>query len=167
MAEAAASVTFAEPKEKKGLVKRLLPPLLLLLAGAVAGAGGMFFAVPMLAAPGTPPKPPAPKVAPLEYVEIENSFTSNLRDTGRFMQVKIAVSTQGGEPVVEAVKRHQVAIVAAVLGVLADTGEAELSAPGGRDTLTRRMRIAINDVLQRKSGIAGIDDVFLTSFVMQ
>ena len=164
MAEAA--VTLTEPKAKKGLLKRLFP-LLLLLLGLGAGAGGMFLAAPMLAGPADAPKPPTPKVAPLEYVEIDNSFTSNLRDTGRFMQVKIAVSTQGGKPVVDAVERHKVAIIAAVLGVLADTSEAELSAPNGRDALTRRMRIAINDLLQRKSGIAGIDDVFLTSFVMQ
>ncbi len=162
----ASPISFAEPKEKKSPAKRLLP-LLLLLLGLGAGAGGMFFAAPMLSAPAAAPKPPAPKVAPLEYVEIDNSFTSNLRDTGRFMQVKVAVSTQGGKTVVEAVERHKVAIIAAVLGVLADTSEAEISAANGRDALTRRMRIAINDVLQRKSGIAGIDDVFLTSFVMQ
>jgi flagellar basal body-associated protein FliL len=29
------------------------------------------------------------------------------------------------------------------------------------------MRLGINDVLQRKSGIAGVDDVFLTSFILQ
>ena len=163
----AAPIAFAEPKARKSLGKRLLLPMVLLLAGIGAGAGAMFFVEPMLSAPAAAPKPPTPKVAPLEYVEIDNSFTSNLRDTGRFVQVKVAVSTQGGQPVVEAVKRHQVAIIAAVLGVLADPREADLAAEGGRDILTRRMRIAINDVLQRKSGIAGIDDVFLTSFVMQ
>ena len=81
--------------------------------------------------------------------------------------MKIAISTQGGPPVAEAVKRHHVAIVAAVLDILADTREEDLASPGGRDVLTRKMRLSINDVLQRKSGIAGVDDVFLTSFVMQ
>jgi flagellar FliL protein len=112
-------------------------------------------------------KPPEPQVAPLEYVELPNSFTANLKDTGRFVQVKIAISTQGGPPVVEAVERHRVAIVAAVLSILTDSTEEDLQANGGRDALARKMRIAINDVLQRKSGIAGVDDVFLTSFVLQ
>ncbi|MCG2841959.1 flagellar basal body-associated FliL family protein [Sandaracinobacter sp. RS1-74] len=166
MAEAIASATTAEAAPRKGGVKRLLLPIVLLLAGAAAGVAGSMFAPALLPAAG-PEKPPAPKVAPLEYVEIENSFTANMKDTGRFVQVKIAVSTQGGAPVVEAVKRHQVAIVSAVLGVLAEAGEADLNAPGGREALAKRMRVAINDVLQRKSGIAGIDDVFLTSFLMQ
>ncbi len=162
----APSVTLAPDTRKPGLLKRLLLPVLLLVAGAVAGAAGSVF-VPKLIPRSAAEKPPAAEVAPLEYVEIENSFTSNLKDTGRFVQMKIAISTQGGAPVVEAVKRHHVAIVAAVLGVLAETGEGELSAPGGREALARRMRVVINDVLQRKSGLAGVDDVFLTSFVLQ
>jgi flagellar FliL protein len=147
-------------------LKRLILPFLMLVGGAAAGAAGAILVPPLLPQAGAQ-KPPPPKVAPLEYLEIENSFTANLKDTGRFVQVKIAVSTQGGQPVLEAVKRHHVAIVSAVLGVLAETTEGELSASGGRDALTARMRIAINDILQRKSGIAGIDDVFLTSFVLQ
>ncbi len=165
MVDTPAAVTLGAPP-RPGLLKRLLLPLLLVLGGAAAGVGGALSVPKLLPQPADAPKP-APKVAPLEYVEIENSFTANLKDTGRFAQVKIAVSTQGGQPVVEAVKRHNIAIVAAVLAILADTGEAELTSTGGRDALARRMRLAINDVLQRKSGIAGVDDVFLTSFVLQ
>jgi flagellar FliL protein len=167
MAEAV--VAGAEAPAKKGLLKRLMLPLILLLAGAGGGAAGAIFVPTLLPQSGAAGKeaPPEPTVAPLEYVEIDNSFTANLKDTGRFIQVRIAISTQGGPPIVEAVERHRVAIVAAVLGVLAETGEADIGAAGGREALTRRMRIAINDVLQRKSGIAGVDDVFLTSFVLQ
>lgn len=156
----------ADAPAKKGLIARLLLPLLLLIGGAAAGAAGALLVPPLLPQAG-PAKPPAPKVAPLEYVEIDNSFTANLKDTGRFLQVRIAISTQGGAPVVEAVERHKVAIIAAVLAVLAETGEADIMAPGGREALTRKMRIAVNDVLQRKSGIAGVDEVFLVSFVLQ
>lgn len=175
----AESLTFADepPKAKKGgKLKRILLPLLLLVVGLGAGAAGMYFAPTLLpgllpAASGEAgqlqPKPPAPKVSPLTYVELPNSFTSNLKGSGRFIQVKIAISTHGGPPVVEAVERHRVAIVAAVLQILAETSEDDLEAPGGRDRLTGRMRMAINDVLQRKSGVAGVDDVFLTSFVVQ
>lgn len=164
MPDAPAAAAGAAPK--KGLFTRLLLPLLLLVGGAAAGAAGAIF-VPTLLPPGGDAKPPEPEVAPLEYVELPNSFTSNLKDSGRFIQVKIALSTQGGQPVVEAVERHRVAITAAVLDILADTNESDLAAAGGREALTRRMRIAINDVLQRKSGVAGVDDVFLTSFVLQ
>ena len=161
-----AAITPATEAPRPGLLKRLMLPLLLVIAGAAAGAAGAILAPTLLPQSGEM-KPPAPQIAPLQYVEIDNSFTANLKDSGRFVQVKIAISTQGGAPVVEAVKRHHVAIVSSVLGTLAETSEAELTAPGGREALARRMRIVINDVLQRKSGIAGIDDVFITSFVLQ
>lgn len=152
---------------RSGLVKRLALPLLFLVTGVAAGVGGAIFVPPLLPAAENPDKAPTPRHAPLEYVEIDNSFTANLKDTGRFVQVRVAISTQGGQPVVDAVERHRIAIIAAVLAILADTGEEELAAPDGRDRLTRRMRVSINDVLQRKSGIAGVDDVFLTSYVVQ
>jgi flagellar FliL protein len=163
---AAAAAPSEEPPKKKGLLARLLLPLLLLVGGAAAGAAGAVFVPTLMPAKGVEDKP-APEVAPLQYVEIPTPFTANLKDTGRFVQVKIAISTQGGQPVVEAVERHQVAIVAEVLGVLTDTSEEELSTSAGREALARRMRLGINDVLQRKSGIAGVDDVFLTSFILQ
>ncbi len=161
-----AAITPATEAPRPGLLKRLMLPLLLVIAGAAAGAAGAILAPTLLPQSGEK-KPPAPQIAPLQYVEIDNSFTANLKDTGRFVQVKIAISTQGGQPVVEAVERHHVAIVSAVLAQLADTDEARLVQPGGREALARSMRMAINDVLQRKSGIAGVDDVFITSFVLQ
>lgn len=180
MADALTVTEDAPPEaaKKPGLVKRLLVPLLFLLVGLAAGAGGML-AAPMLlpdlfpaaegpAEDGAPaPKPRKVKQAPLSYIELDNSFTANLKDSGRYIQVKIAMSTHGGEPVAQAVEQHKVAIVAATLAVLADTTQADLEAPGGRERLAARMRMAINDVLMRKSGAAGIDDVFLTSFVVQ
>lgn len=168
MAEAGvvlADAAAAAPK-RKSLLARLLVPLLMLLIGVGAGAGGALL-VPPLLGEATAEKPPKPQAAPLQYVEIKNDFTVNLKDTGRFAQVKIAVSTQGGQPIVDAIERHQVAIVAAVLDVLADTPEEMLASADGRRRLAASMRNAINDVLRRKAGVAGVDDVFLTSFVMQ
>jgi flagellar basal body-associated protein FliL len=162
-----ATIELADAPPKKSLLARILLPLLMLIGGAAAGAAGAIFAPTLLPSTQGKEKPETPEVAPLEYVELPSPFTANLKDTGRFVQVKIAISTQGGPPVVEAVERHRVAITAEVLGVLTDTGEEELATAGGREALARRMRIAINDVLQRKSGIAGVDDVFLTSFILQ
>jgi flagellar basal body-associated protein FliL len=168
MADAVALSPEPEAK-KKGLAGRLLMPLLLLVVGASAGAAGAFFLPTLMPQAGEAQHRPTPKVeiGPLEYVEIDHSFTANLKDTGRFVQVRIAISTNGGQPVVEAIERHEPAIIATVLGALAETTEADISAPGGREALTRRMRLAINDLLQRKSGLAGVDDVFLTSFIVQ
>ncbi len=159
--------------KRRGLLARLILPLVLVLAGAGAGAAGMHWAPGLLpagllgAAEGDAKLRRVPKPAPLTYVEIDNSFTANLRDSGRFVQVRIALSTLGGDPVVQAVDRHRPALVAAVLQVLADAEEREIASREGRAQLTDRMRRAINDMLQRKAGIAGIDEVFLVSFVLQ
>ncbi len=166
MAEAVTLSPDGPPAKKPGLLKRILLPFILLLLGIGGGAAGAWL-LPAYLPSAQPPRPPAPHVAPLEYVPIDNSFTANLKDSGRFIQVKIAISTNGGSPVVEAVERHKVPIIAAVLGVLADTKETDLELPGGRDKLATSMRIVINDVLQRKSGVAGVDEVFITSFVLQ
>ncbi|MCS6987007.1 MAG: flagellar basal body-associated FliL family protein [Sphingomonadaceae bacterium] len=166
----AITVTEETPPRKGGKLKSLLLGLGLLLAGAGLGTVGTLFApklLPGLFPPEQAPKPPKPQVAPLTYVELPGSLTANLRDSDRYIQVRIALSTHGGTTVAEAVDRHKLAITAAALGVLTDTTEADLSAPGGRDRLATRMRIAINDVLQRKSGVTGIDDVLFTSFVVQ
>ncbi|WP_448585264.1 flagellar basal body-associated FliL family protein [Thermaurantiacus sp.] len=168
MAEAL-TITEEDPdttRRKPGLLKRLLLPLLMLIIGAGGGAAAMYFLPSLLPVAG-PPKPPAPKVAPLTYIELDNSFTANLKGSARFIQVKLALSTHGGDTVAQAVERHRPAIIAAVLATLSETTPEDLEAPGGRDRLTTRMRMAINDVLQRKSGVAGVDDVFLTSFVVQ
>ncbi len=168
MAEAAAinQATTAEAG-KKGLLSRVMLPLVMLLAGAAGGAAGAIFMPTLMPVKLSAEKPVTPHVAPLQYLEIDNAFTSNLRDTGRFVQVRVAISTQGGSPVIEAVERHKPAIVAAILSILAESSEEDLQDGAGRERLARRMRIAINDVLQRKSGIAGIDDVFLVNFVLQ
>jgi flagellar basal body-associated protein FliL len=182
MAEAAPATGIvaedADPPKKKGGLMKLLIPVAALVIGVGGGLGVGMFAPHLL--PGGAPQAAAdedgtqtarpratPRVAPLEYVEIDNNFTSNMKDTGRFIQIRIAVSTHGGKPVLDALERHRLAIISVVLNELAATTEAQLNAPGGRDDLTRRIRIAVNDLLQRKSGIAGIDDVFLTSFVVQ
>lgn len=176
MAEALTVTEEVTEPKKPGLLKRLLVPALMLIVGLGGGAAAMFFLPQM--APGFLPEtqgedgPPVPKPrkskpAPLAYIELDNSFTANLRDTGRYIQVKIALSTHGGPAVAQAVEQHRVAIVAATLGVLAETTQEDLDAPGGRDRLAAKMRDAINSVLMRKSGAAGIDDVLLTSFVVQ
>lgn len=161
MAEAA--IDTAKPA---GRMKRLLLPLALLMGGIAAGGAAAWFLPPLLGGAHAPDKP-KPEVAPLEYVEIDNSFTAALKDSGRYVQLRIAISTNGGKTVVDAVARHKVALIAAVLSVIADTSQSDLDAPGGRDRLARQMRLAINDVLQRKSGLAGVDDVFITSFIVQ
>ncbi len=142
---------------------------------AGAGAGGAGAAIGLLKfAPAmvrggheTVEAAAAPAKAPVEYVEIDNAFTSNLVDTGRYLQVRIAISSSGGPPVVAAMTTHKPAIISAVLSVLGELGEPDVADRNAKDRLRGKIRTAINDVLSRKAGLAGVSEVFITSLVVQ
>ncbi len=109
---------------------------------------------------------PAPG-APVEYVEIENAFTSNLVDTGRYLQVRLSVSTRGGEPVVTAITQHKPALISAVLSVLGECSEADVADRAAKDKLRARLKTVLGDTLKAKGVPNAIDEVFFTSLVVQ
>ena len=160
-----------EPKAKKAGKGGAALKLLLVVAaaggGAVAGGLGAVAALSGLPAGLTSHASPVKEVAPLAYVELDNAFTSNLVDTGRFLQLRIAVSTTGGPATVAALQQHKLAIVSAVLGVLGDLSEVDVSGAPAKAKLRLKLRETIDLVLRQKANTAGIDEVFLTSLVVQ
>lgn len=167
-----ADPTPAMPAPATPKVRKPLGPLVLLLAAVVGGAlggGGAVVGSSLLGVGGGghAAEPAAASAHPIEYVELDNAFTSNLVDTGRYLQLRIAVSTTGGLPVTAALTQHKLAIVSAVLGVLGEMGEADVANRAAKDRLRGAVRTAINTVLKRKAAVAGIDEVFFTSLVVQ
>jgi flagellar basal body-associated protein FliL len=160
----------AAPAAKKpGLLVRLLP-MVTLVIGAVAGGAGA--AIGLVAAGGLgggggAAAPAHHPPEPVQYVEIDNAFTSNLVDTGRYLQLRLSVSTTGGEEVVAEIEKHKPALVSAVLAVLGDLSEADVADRAAKDKLRGRLRTAVNEVLKAKGEGATIEDVFLTSLVVQ
>jgi flagellar FliL protein len=146
-------------------------------AGIAAGGGGAVIALSQLGSlggliGGAPVKyeaeAPAPAVpTKLDYVELDNAFTSNLVDTGRYLQLRIAISTHGGPTVTAAIAQHKLAIISAVLAVLGEAGEPDVADRAAKDRLRANIRTAINDVLRRKAGTTGVDEVYFTSLVVQ
>ncbi len=172
-----ASKAGAKPvKAKKpgGLGKTLVLALGFVLAAGAAGLGAAVgvvkFGGDMLggAAGGAAAHaPPVPAVGPVEYAAIEMPFTSNLVDTGRYLQVKVSVATTAGKPVVEAMKAHEPAVISAVLAVLGEAGENDVASREAKTALAGRVREAIN-VVMRQRGVAGeVSEVFFTSLVVQ
>ena len=167
----------APPKKTKGRgIAALLGFGLCFAAGA--GAGGAGAAIGLLAfapasvgngggAHAATEKAKEAAKAPVEYVEIDNAFTSNLVDTGRYLQVRIAASSDGGPAVGAAITAHKPAIVSAVLAVLGELGEPDVADRIAKDKLRAKIRAAINDVLSRKAGLAGVSEVFIVSLVIQ
>ncbi len=163
----------AKPARKRGGgMAKILLVVAAFAGGAAAGGGGAVMAVLQLGGlPGGVKEQPARTAdatpGKLDYVELDNAFTSNLIDTGRYLQLRIAVSTTGGPAVTAALIKHKLAIVSSVLSVLGEMGESDIANRAAKDKLRTQVRTAINDVLRRKAGTAGIDEVYFTSLVVQ
>lgn len=184
--------TEAPPPKKKGGKKKLVMILAagLVLIGGGVGAGLYAAGIGLGGHEGPKEDPNAPKLvlkdgheestehAPkggafdpskykASYYQLENSFTSNLRDSDGFAQVGIGVSTYYDTRVVDAVKDNEVPVRSAILMTLADQDAFVITTPEGKKALQKELKDAINDVLKAKTGYGGIDDVYFTSFIIQ
>ena len=101
------------------------------------------------------------------YFEFDGNFTSNLRDSRKFLQLGVGISTQYDETVVENVELHQLALRSEILGTVSDFTEEDISGKEGRDRLAAKMVEAINAKLEVLEGFGGINSVHFTSFVLQ
>ena len=101
------------------------------------------------------------------YFEFDGNFTSNLRDSRKFLQLGVGISTQYDETVVANVELHQLALRSEILGTVSDFTEEDISGKEGRDRLAAKMVEAINAKLEVLEGFGGIDSVHFTSFVLQ
>lgn len=163
------AATDAKAKKPKGGGK-LLFIILAFAAGATAGGFGAVIGAGALglggggghAAPAA-----APVSAPVEYVELDQAFTSNLADTGRYLQVRLSVSQNGGPALTAAIGQHKPAIVSAVLGVLGEANEADVGTREAKDRLRLRLKATINETLQKNAVPGGVSEVFFTSLVVQ
>lgn len=165
-----ASADAVKPAKKKGGgIAKLLATGLAFVAGAAAGGFGGAIGASQFGGGGGSHAEAKAEVAhePLEYVEIDNAFTSNLVDTGRYLQLRISVSTTGGETVVAAVAKHKPAIIGAVLSVLGELAEADVADRVAKDKLGDRLQKAINEALKAKGEAGVIEEVFFTSLVVQ
>jgi flagellar FliL protein len=174
MPDAATTTEKTGKKKGKGL-GAMVVPLLAFLAGAGAGGAGAVIAALQfggqlgLPAPGHAPAaaPSAVPDGPLEYLELDNAFTSNLADSGRYLQVKISLSTFGGADAVAVIEKHKPAIVSAVLAALGETRETEIGNAQGKDGLRERLKTEINKALKAKGEPGSVEEVFFTSLVVQ
>ena len=101
------------------------------------------------------------------YYEIPGSFTTNLKDSRRFLQIGVGVSTQYDEAILQNVESNLPAIRAAILATLSDYGEGDVVGREARTILAEDLKATINVTLEELEGFGGVEGVLLTSFVMQ
>jgi flagellar FliL protein len=108
-----------------------------------------------------------PRQYQASFYPIEQSFTSNLRDTDGFVQIGLGVSTYYDQKVLDHLKTNEMPIRSAVLMTLADQDAETITTQAGKKALQKALKGAINQVLVSREGFGGVDDVYFTSFIIQ
>jgi flagellar FliL protein len=120
------------------------------------------------AAPKKLPKPvPEQELFVTSYYSFPDPLTSNLKDSRRFLQVQVGVSTQYDAQVITNVTTHTPALMSDMLAVISTFTEEDLAGTEGRAKLAAALMAAINKRLEKAEGFGGIEDVFFPSFVLQ
>jgi flagellar protein FliL len=135
--------------------------------GAPAAAGKDAHGAP--AAPAGPAGKPVPSKEQFAttYFEFPGNFTTNLRGSKRFVQVSIGLATQYDKKVIENVQKHEVAIRAEVLALIAEQSEVEVIGVENRKRMQNAIKDVINRVLSERTEFGGIENVYITALVMQ
>lgn len=182
----------AEVKPKKSIVKIILGVvgLLVLLAGTVFGT--LFFSGYFNPKPPVDPesaeaaeqggnakgkkdaKPSklskkSPEITRFDYqyMQIEKDFLVNLMNSKKVMSVSLALMTHYDQRVFENVKKHELALRSAVLDVLRQVPESDINKPEFRVELARKIRNAMNSLLEKYEDFGGIEEVLYTNMVIQ
>ena len=101
------------------------------------------------------------------YLEIDKEFMTNITNSKKIMVVKVAVMTHYDSRVFDNVKKHEFAIRSAVLDVMRQSTEVDLAKADFRSKFAAKIKVVMLDILMKYEDFGGIEDVFLTSFVMQ
>ena len=116
---------------------------------------------------------PDKKIAPevenfvTTYYEFSGTFTTNLRNSTKFLQVGIGVSTQYDDTVMANVEMHQLSLRSEILGMMSEFSEEEIQGKTGRDALSSAIAEAINTKLIELEDFGGVESVHFTSFMLQ
>jgi flagellar FliL protein len=81
--------------------------------------------------------------------------------------MSVALATQYDKKVIENVQKHEVAVRAEVLALLAEQSEADVIGVENRRKLQVLIKDAINKLLTERTNFGGVEDVFITALVLQ
>ena len=101
------------------------------------------------------------------YFEFPGTFTTNLMNSRRFLQVGLGVSTQYDDTVMGNVEAHQLALRSEILNTMSEFSEDDVQGKDGREALAAGLRESINAKLVDLEDFGGIQEVHFTSFVLQ
>ena len=101
------------------------------------------------------------------YFEVPRELLVNVTSSRKVMQVQVALMTRYDDRVFQNVKKHEFALRSAMLDVMRQVTEAQLTKPEFRKQLAESLRIEINAVLEKLEDFGGVEEVYFTSFIVQ
>ena len=101
------------------------------------------------------------------YYEIPGSLTTNLKGSRRFLQISVGVSTKYDQKILDNVESHLPSLKAVILAALSDYTEEQVTGREARKLLADDIRDVMNIKLEELEGFGGVEEVLLTSYVMQ
>lgn len=108
------------------------------------------------------------KAADAIYIPFTPAFTVNFggSSSSRFMQVTIEAMTHDPS-VVELVNKHMPVIRNNIVLLLSSQSVESVSTLEGKEKLRQEILKSVQDILQKRAGKPGIEEIYFTSFVMQ
>ena len=101
------------------------------------------------------------------YYEFAGTFTTNLDNSRKMLQLGLAVSTQYDDTVMQNVEAHELGLRSTILEEIGNYTEEDIEGKVGREMLAEAIKEAINAKLEELEGFGGIENVHFTSFVLQ
>ena len=168
-----------EPEgEQKGGGGNLKLIIIVAAVALVIGAGAAWFMLPagegpaageapeQVAADSEAPEPePEPEVPEAIYYDLDKPFVANLPEH-HLVQVVVSVMSYD-QKAIDQVKHHKAAISHEILMLLRQQTFEVLSTVEAQEILRGEIREAIQGIIRRSDSAPGIEEAYLTDFVIQ
>ena len=103
----------------------------------------------------------------ITYWEFPSTITTNLKNSRRFLQVSLGLTTHYGERVTSNCEKHLNVLKAKVLKLLSNYTEDQVVGREARAKLAEDLLSTLNKGLEELEGFGGIKEVMFTTYVMQ
>jgi len=101
------------------------------------------------------------------YFKMENEFLVNVSGSKKVMSIQVAVMTRYDQKVIDNLKKHEFALRSVMMDVMRQSQDADINKPEFRVDLAKKLRDAMNALLEKYEEFGGVEDVFFTSFIVQ
>ena len=101
------------------------------------------------------------------YYQLEKELTSNIANSRKVMQASVTIMTHYDDRVVANVEKHVFALRNVMLMVMSQQTEADLADPEFKLNWLKEFKFVMNAELEALEDFGGIEQVYLTEFVVQ